>query len=292
MNSYRPKSRIIPKRSDDQPYLFEGMHDRYGFDMRVAVGEFYERLARAIYGGHSPNKLHTHYGINVDPDLTNGSWWREVKAQWTSERLYMRHLQLWRYLMLMYKQPGKRFHYVVCRYRTERPLKEYKQHMDELEAALAAGLKLVIQLPFSVVFRVCMLPDDRAIIYRERSSPIAEGDNRFYMTSWWQCRRVRELAEHGISAIGTWGLDHSQYVEHRFKCRLEGTNSFEILNVKERFPVQAQRDLLQEYDDDIGYFIDLENGIYAENTELETDVSFVDDIQEELKLENTYDVPF
>ena len=265
------------------------MHDRYGFDMRVAVGGFYERVAQAIYGGHSPSKMHTYYGINIDPDLTNGKWWREVKAMKTSERMHIRHLQLWRYLMLMEKTPGKRFHYIICRYRTEKPLKYYKQHMDELEPALARGLKMVIQLPFSVIFRIAMLEEDRELIYRPVGESIRHGDNKYYMTTWWQCGRVREVVDQGITALR---IPCEQYTEHRFKCRLNGTESFDMLHVHEKRPLSAQRELLEEYDDDIGYFIDLENGIHETVSGADNDPAFAGDMQEELEMEETYGVPF
>lgn len=300
MNRYRPKSRVVPRRKKEQPYLFEGMHDRYGFDTRAAVGEYYERLVQAIYGGYSPSKHEAAYGINIDPDLTNGHWWRESKAMNTSERLHLRHVQLWRYLILMSRYPHKRFHCVLCRYRTDEPLKYYKDHPGELEPALAGGLKMIIQLPFSVIFRVAMLPEDRDKIYRLPGESIRYGDSRFYMVTWWQCGRVRELADQGISALKRMGIPNEQYREYRFKCRLQGTNDFEMLHIHEKKPSQAQRDLLEEYDDDVGYFIDLENGIYDGGGIVDTSFFIGEETvaehpgsaEESLMMEDTADVPF
>jgi hypothetical protein len=273
------------------------MHDRYGFDTRVAVGEFFERVAQAVYGGYSPRKHAVVYGINIDPDLTNGGWWREVKAQRTAERLHLRHLQMWRYLTLMSIRPNKRFHYVICRYQMTGSLKKYRKDREGLQAALAKSLKTIIQLPFSAIFRVTMLPEDQDRIYRPPGQFIDQGTNRFYMTTWWQCGRVRELVDQGIPAFKRMGIPWEQYTEHRFGCRLQGTEDFEIIHIKEKRPVQAQRDLLAEYDEQLSYFIDLENGHYDRDGE--TDWAFAGDFEQEQKeqapelgLKLQTDIPF
>jgi hypothetical protein len=49
--------------------------------------------------------------------------------------------------------------------------------------------------------------------------------------------------------------------------------------------------MLEEYDDDIGYFIDLENGIHAGEV-FEVDEDFAGDMLKELEMEHTYGVPF
>ena len=293
MNRFRPVSRTIVRRGDDQPYLFEGMQSRYyGFDVRVLVGEYFERVVQALFGGHSPSTFHTMHNINICPDLANGGWWREVKGQKTSERLMIRHVQLWRYLMLLSKDPHKRFHYTICRYRTERPLKTYKGDKNAMQEALGQGLKVVLDLPFSILMRVAMLPNNREQVFRQHQTAIEDGENRFYMNTWWQGGRVRELSEQGIAALFKMDLDPLQYVEHWFSCRLEGTRPFIVLRVKEKYPVQAQRELLQQYDDDLGMFIDLENGVYSRATAKVDEIFAGEPEQQELELETVNAVPF
>ena len=70
-----------------------------------------------------------------------------------------------------------------------------------------------------------------------------------------------------------------------------------MLHVHEKKPLAAQRDLLEEYDDDIGHFIDIENGVHEDNANLNDDRAFAVDVQEEeleleLEMEDTSDVPF